>query len=258
MIEERDRTIAELTSPTRARANPEPPGETCAERPMEDPEEPPSIQEQFLGALCALAEVDANQREYPEFVKRICWMLRSLDPKSYRAWHELLPLPCETTLASYMREEKLAAASALSGEDALTEYLQAYRSGLHITNTAEPSVLAFDATAVSATGVRLTKKRTESCFAFLLLRLEHRLPHLLVKSLLWPKGKMNDDILKKKEELVRTLTANNVCCHFIATDGDSGMNELHNEAFPQYQMSNGILRDIIQGLTRNGERPLTE
>jgi hypothetical protein len=254
IVEDRDRVIAELTSQNRALANPEPPQEN-PDHPQ--PEEPP-IQEQFLAALCALAEVDANRREYPEFVKRICWMLRSLDPQSYRAWHELLPVPGETTLASYMREEKLSAASALTGEGDLSEYLQSYRRDLNITNDAEPSVLAFDATAVSATGVRLTKKRTESCFAFLLLPLDHRLPHVLVKSLLWRNGKMNDDILEKKNEVVRTLTANHFYCHFVATDGDSGMNELHNEAFEKYEQSNGILPDIIQGLTHNGERPLTE
>jgi hypothetical protein len=133
----------------------------------------------FLAELCELIKLAPNEREYTHEMKNLCWMFRSLGPKSYRAWHEVLPIPCETTIADYMREEKMLATSALGGEADLNEYLQAYRSDLHITNEAEPSVLAFDAAAVSATGVALSKKRTECCFAFLLLPLDHRLPHLL-------------------------------------------------------------------------------
>jgi hypothetical protein len=157
-----------------------------------------------------------------------------------------------------MRAEKLRAASALGDDDELAEYLQEYRRDLKITDDAEPCALAFDATAVSAIGVRLTKKRTESCFAFLLLPLDHRLPHLLIRSLLWHNGKMNDGIMQIRDDLCQILADNNFYCHFIATDGDSGMNELHNDTFALYQNSNGMIPDILQELTEGGGRPLTK
>jgi hypothetical protein len=69
---------------------------------------------------------------------------------------------------------------------------------------------------------------------------------------------MDDKVLKIQTELCRTLTTNQFYCHFIATDGDSGMNELHNQAFAQYEHSNGVLADVLHEVTRGATIPLTE
>jgi hypothetical protein len=255
MLHEKDRIIADLTAQIHPQVNPEPSPPNV--EPQENPELP-TIQQRFLTELWELAPLPPCMRAYTEEMKKITWMLRALDPASYRAWGELLPIPCDTTLHSFMRDEKMKAASGLAGSGGLTEYLQDYRHDLKITDENEPCSLAFDAAAVSAIGVRLTKKRTECCFAFLLLPLDHRLPHLLIKSLLWRNGKMNDEIMEIRDELCQTLADNNFYCHFIATDGDSGMNELHSETFALYENSSGMIPDILAEVTHNGGLPLSK
>jgi hypothetical protein len=111
----------------------------------------------------------------------------------------------------------------LEGGEELTEYLQKYRETNELADRVVPCVMAFDAAAVSATGLATKGNCPGNVFAFMLLPLDHRLPDLLVKSIRWPTGRMDLDIRAKKDELVEVLHQNRFWSRFVETDGDSGM-----------------------------------
>jgi hypothetical protein len=256
-IADRDREIADLKrqlaalrNPEAAQANPEPA--------QPEPEPPLPLQVRLVNELCTLVTTPPNERHYSDDLKKVCWVIYSLSPKSYRVTHKVLPVPSATTLLSFMRDRKIAATAALTGGDELDEYLQEYRKNVQMPDESVPCVLAFDATPVVPTGVRFDKTGKESCFAFLLLPLDHRYPDTLLKSVLWKNGAISAPILKVKDDLCARLAANQFKCHFIATDGDSGMNPAHTAAFAKYQDFQGGLAEIVAQLIASDPDGLSE
>jgi hypothetical protein len=253
IVHRQNREIADLKteSPAKPSLAPEPAPPA--------PEPPVSIQEQFLGELVALAEKKPEARHFSDDMKSICYALYSLSPKAYRLAREILPLPSATTISSFMSDRKEATALALAGRSELNEYLQDYRRRLQITDEKFPCNLAFDATAASTTGVKLTKnKATQSCFSYLLLALDHRFPDLLIRSDVFVNGRIGLLALQMKDECLEALRENNFACHFVSSDGDGGMNPFHDEAFQKYANSDGVLRNIVNDLTDNGRVDLME
>jgi hypothetical protein len=246
-IADRDREIADLKRQLAALQNPGAAPES-PEPAEPNPEPPLPLQVRLVQELCELITIPLNERQYSDDLKKVCWVIYSLSPKSYRVTHKVLPVPSATTLLSFMRDRKVHATAALTGGDELDEYLQEYRKNVHMPDEECPCVLAFDATPTVPTGVRFNKGGKESCFAFLLLPLDHRYPDTLVRSVLWKTDAITDPILKIKDELCVRLAANDFKCHFIATDGDSGMNALHTEAFAKYKDFAGGLAEIVAQL----------
>jgi hypothetical protein len=67
---------------------------------------------------------------------------------------------------------------------------------------------------------------------------------------------MNAKVLQMKDECLGLLARNNLICHFVATDGDSGMNSSHDAAFDLYRVPHGSFADIINFLSNNESEDL--
>jgi hypothetical protein len=182
----------------------------------------------LLAECVELAGFDANQRRYSGAFRKLSYAIHAISAQAYRLVCVAdFPFPSVTTLRDFIRHEKELILHALEGGEELTEYLQKSRETTGLTSQVVPCVMAFDAAAVSATGLATEGNSPGNVFAFMLLPLDHRLPDLLVKSIRWPTGRMDADIRAKKDELVDVLHQNGCECHFVATDGDSGMSGCH-------------------------------
>jgi hypothetical protein len=203
----------------------------------------------LLAECVALATGPANLRRYSDAFRKFSFAVHAISPQGYRLLRVAgYPFPSVTTLQDFIRHEKELIVNALEGGEELTGYLQKYRETTGLTNEVVPCVMAFDAAAVSATGLPTKGKSPGNVFAFMLLPLDHRLPDLLVKSIRWQTGRMDEHIRAKKDELVEVLQQNGFECHFVATDGDSGMRVCHLIAWRMYQDMGGDLRRIIPAL----------
>jgi hypothetical protein len=272
LVHRKERELARVTAlipgqqtPETEQANPEADQahrETDGASPGSDRPDQPPLEVRLLSEMSANIGVPANERQYSQGMKSVCYILYSLSAQAYRvAHHAFRVLPSATTLANFIREKKLATALALTGGEHLETYLQGYRTRQELTEDAVlPCVLAFDATPVTATGVVLDPKRKSqtSCFAFICLPLDHRFPHMLVRSEQRPTGKINPAVLQVKDTLCAALEANQFRCHFLATNGDSGMNDLHNVAFEGYRKSTGSLPEIVNALAGGQEHGLVQ
>jgi hypothetical protein len=241
---------AELKEQLKAATKPAPPPGN------NDP--PATLQLRLVSELLEQIQFPPNCRHFSDEMKKVCYAGCSLSPKSYRLFHEAWGMPSPTTLADFVSGIRVQTTLALAGGPPLRDYLQDYRRRQRVGLGQVPCVLAFDATPATATGIALDKKAHDSCFAFLLLPLDHRLPDLLVNSNLWPNGKINQDVLRVKDGLCQVLAANGFACHFVATDGDSGMNGMHNDSFAKCAKSTGTLGEIIARLTNNYTTDLSQ
>jgi hypothetical protein len=89
-------------------------------------------------------------------------------------------------------------------------------------------------------------------FAFLMLPLDHRIPDLLVRSIVWPNGKMNPGILRMKKDLCQALRSCGFIPSFVATDRDNGMDAEHNRVFELYKNLHCSLNEIVRYLSEHG------
>jgi hypothetical protein len=200
----------------------------------------------LLAECVELAGVEPNQRRYSDVFRKFSYAIHAISAQSYRLSRVAgFPFPSVTTLRDFIRHEKELIIQALEGGEELIEYLQKYRETTGLTDEVVPCVMAFDAAAVSATGLATKGNSPGNVFAFMLLPLDHRLPDLLVKSIRWPTGRMDADIRAKKDELVDVLLQNGFECHFVATDGDSGMSVCHMIAWRLYQDLSGDLTKLL-------------
>jgi hypothetical protein len=214
------------------------------ESPPPSPPLPP-----LLAECIELARVHPSQRRYSEAMRKFSYAIHAISPHAYRlARVAEFPLPSVTTLRDFIRTDKEIIIHALEGGSELTEYLQKYRQTTGLTNESVPCVLAFDAAAVSATGLTAKGNCPGNVFAFMLLPLDHRLPDLLVKSIRYKNGRMDPEIRARKDELVRILHENAFVCVFVATDGDSGMNRCHSIAWGMYRHLGGDFPTIVPAL----------
>jgi hypothetical protein len=226
--------------------------------PPDPPTARPPLQKWFLSELLALAVKRPATRSFSDDMKSICYALYTVSPQAYRFARQILPLPSATTLSSFMSDEKQFLGLALAGGRESARYLQEYRQKLRLGDNPVPSVLAFDATAANATGVKLDKNAPNACMTYIILPLDHRLPDLVLRSYLGQNGRIGDEALKVKDKCVQAMTRAKFVCHFVATDSDAGTNPLHTEAFARYLKSSGLLEDIIDLLTDHGLKDLIE
>jgi hypothetical protein len=134
-------------------------------------------------------------------------------------------------------------------------YLQDYRKRENIFPDAMvPAVLGVDATPVSATGIDHNWSN-ESCLTFILLPVDHRLPGLPVQSTRYSSSEINQNIRDAHDVLLQVIKASRFLCHFVATDGDSGVNESHDAAFQKYaNLNQSNLDSIFHTLTEHGHK----
>ena len=179
-------------------------GVVCEKLPAE------MLPKQFLAEFAELAQVPANLRRYSLALRQFSYAFHAVSPHAYRLVRGILPLPSVTTLRIAFVVAKSAVIAALtggegsmeggglsngevlSGFEALNSYLRKYRDSLHLPPVLIPCALAFDAAVVSSTGFSKEPTSAGSCFSFLLLPLDHRLPSLLIRSLRYKNGHIND------------------------------------------------------------------
>lgn len=199
------------------------------------------VRRQILSELVARQAEDPNRRRYSDTLKEFAYVLHALSPKAHAFVRQALPLPSVATIVTHAEEETMRITRALGGPDgvpigpSLSEYLQQYR---HTEEIPDGNIcrctLSFDATSATATGIKGRWSQSGSCFAFLMLPLDHRYPDLLIRSVYHKTGKIDAAIREIRNALVRVLEQNGFVCHFVATDGDSGVDGRHQEAYLRY------------------------
>jgi hypothetical protein len=172
---------------------------------------------------------------------------------------QTLSLPAVTTVAHRLKREIHDIKSTFGNREAsLSPSLQqcgereGFRPGFKSLCT-----LAFNATLVISTGIRLTYSTTGSCFVFNLLAPDHRYPDLFIQSVHLPNRKINQEMCDIRNSLLGIFNENDFECHFIATDGDNGRNSQHEQAFQiDFPHRSTDVDEIISGVTDNGNSGL--
>jgi hypothetical protein len=98
----------------------------------------------------------------------------------------------------------------------------------------------------------------EYCFAFIVLPLLSDLPDFLIRSIPHDTGRINRLVLQTRDELIGHLRECGVLPVFIATDGDNGVANFHEQSYNLYKdhETNVSLEVIVNQLTGNGAHPL--
>jgi hypothetical protein len=209
----------------------------------------------ILHKLLDLAKGDPRGRRYDQEIYDVAALLYSINANCYRSAREIFPLPSPESIAVHFKAEvdQIKFCIETGNEEVTNAYLQHYRETHGIGQGRKiPCVLALDATSVTATGVGgKGKNGTESCFAFLVLPLDHNLPDLLIRSIRHETGRIDAEILAVLEHTLVILGANDFDCRFVATDGDAGTNVLHNTFFNMYVAMNGDLNSVVSALESN-------
>jgi hypothetical protein len=218
-----------------------------------------TIKEELLRELLDHDTTNPKARRYSKNLCLFAFALQTISARAYRFIRTILAFPSRNTVVAHMASRKALLRQAIDNSNihAIMAHLRRYR----ITERIDPKqpiscTLAFDAASVTASGIPGKDRKNRSRFAFLLLPLDHRRPDLLLQSVSHPTGRMDKTILLKKEQICNCLSHSNFLCHFIATDGDSGMNRSHTEAFALYKETNGNLAVILPILTNNYTQPL--
>jgi hypothetical protein len=90
-----------------------------------------------------------------------------------------------------------------------------------------------------------------------MLPLGHGLPDLLVQAIYHPSGRIDKKIRDPRDLLLRLLRENGFLPHFVATDGEGGMDGRHEDVFQSYADSEtSNLAEIIGKLANEGEKDL--
>jgi hypothetical protein len=189
-------------------------------------------------------------------MKKLGFALHTASPKCYRLLREFLPFPSVPTITDCLGPEKTLLTRTLMEDDRglVSELLKEYRRCSNIDDNVFVScTLAFDALSVSQTGVKVTNMCSEYSFGFVLPPLNHTLPDLLIRSVPHGTGRIDDRILKMRDELCVVLEENRFRCHFIATDGDTGVSDAHKQAFALYSDApvDEDLENIVNHIVKN-------
>jgi hypothetical protein len=212
------------------------------------------LQDKILDELRKLASSPPSGRRYSEEMLEFGYTLNAISAQAYRHLRAVLPFPSARIVSERFKSDKETIAMVLREEADLTplkNYLRDFRSREQMPEGLVKSTLAFDATSVTATGIGSSLK-SGSSFAYLLLPMDHRYPDLLIRSILRTDGKMKPDIIASKDKLCDALRECGFIPHFIATDGDNGMDKAHTDAFERYANMRGPLKSIVEWLTRDG------
>jgi hypothetical protein len=211
--------------------------------------------------MVELRGLDANRRTYSSELRDFSYALHAISPKAYNLARLILPLPSVNTSVRHAQQETSFIKSAIGGVlgSDVASYLQYWRQQQNIEqNHPFHCTLAFDATGVTSTGLTRKFSPCGYCFAFMMLPLDHAYPDLLIRSMSHRHGKIDKDIREMRDKLLAILKENSFVCHFVATDGDNGMNAIHQAHFERYVNLGAEMNTILLHLTHDGKDPLLE
>jgi hypothetical protein len=192
----------------------------------------------MLLELNDLATHHPKARRFSSEMIEFGYTLNAISARSYRHGCGVFPFPSARTIFNHFQGEKAIIRCALSecpDLAPLKEFLHEFRGRERLPEGLIACTLAFDATSVTATGLPNASHKGGSSFAFMMLPLDHRIPDLLIRSIVRPNGKMNKGVLAAKDELSDVLRQCDFVPHFVATDGDNGMDAAHALAFDKYK-----------------------
>jgi hypothetical protein len=223
----------------------------------EVPSEQMEVGHHVLAELNHLICVSPKQRRFSGELTQFAYSLHMISPRAYRYIREVLPLPSPRSVSNWLEPLKATIAAALdekTGPANLPAFLEQYRSQHEIPDRPFHCTLAFDATSVTATGLPGKANDSGSCFAFIMLPLDHRCPNLLIRSIRRPCGQIRADINDAKDQLVAILNRCGFPCVFLGTDGDRGMNEAHQKMFQRYEATSVSLASIVEYFFDKGDQ----
>jgi hypothetical protein len=218
------------------------------------------IRNRFIEELRCHATENPHARRYSSEMYDFAYGLHAISPKAYRFAREALPLPSISAVVAHGQWETGYVGNALKAqsEASLSKLLQEYRTGEGLApDEWVPATLAFDATPVNSKGIG-SNWSAGSCFTFILLPLDHRHKDLVIHSERHKDGHIDDDIRTARDKLLRVAKANHFLCHFVATDGDNGVEGAHTEAFKKYEKAPPDLHSIVAMLTDGGTKDLED
>jgi hypothetical protein len=214
-----------------------------------------------------------HNKTYEDFELEIAFVLHAMNSAAYRLFRFVFygTLPCESKINDFIRSEReeilkcVTSASRsrpgvmgyrdesmvkLLDRELLKKFLLEYRDMMGIREgVVVRCTLAFDATAATQTGLPKKGEASPSCFAFLLLPLDHSLPDLLLQSVAHNTGRIDETIVDLQEAIVDVMASANFECNIVATDGDKYMDRRHTEFFNIYQFCGGNLAYAVEKVT---------
>jgi hypothetical protein len=226
------------------------------------PVEPPTfnLPNEIVNEMNQLLEVAKCRRRYSPDMWKFAFLLQKTSAQTYRLLAVVLPFPAERSVRAHFGSERHAIIEYLQGSGLknLQDLVAEYRRLWGIDNgQVVPSTLAFDATSVTNTGIQ-AKKRSENCFAFILLPLDCHLPDLLIHSMPHKTGRIDQSVLQSRDDLIANLPNCGFSPTFIATDGDNGVSNIHKTTCDLYRHcgTNISPEVIVNQFTDNGARHL--
>jgi hypothetical protein len=206
----------------------------------------------LLEELYRLAQFPKHAREFSDSLYELSFVLQRISPKAFRVLRQILPFPSPSSIQNRWGPEKNRIKTCLTNLDEACHLMVEYRERLHISCEI-PCVLGADATSMTATGLQM---RTNSAhvFTFLILPFRHDQADLLVYSIPHPTGKFDAAVLQMRDALHDMMTRNGFSCHFDATDGDAGVQPIHQKMFKLYEhfTIDHDLGTIVDCLTESG------
>lgn len=162
----------------------------------------------------------------------LTFVLRSLGSKAYDYFRWFVPLPCKQTLLSHFGKSMDSWSRRLLEVNELTEVCALFRRRhLLPDNELVHVCLGIDAMSMDPVVYGPNGSLCNHVFLFELLPLSGRMKPLPIHLMPFPSGNARRDVLCRIDELVSILTRLNFVVRFIAADGDSGYNIIHERMY---------------------------
>ena len=191
-------------------------------------------------------EREPQGRRWEPTVLMLCYVLRTLSGKCYDYLRNFLPLPCKQTLYTHFSSGLSEWKSCLTDLSHVPVICDLFRRRCLLEDSVTVDiVLGVDTMAIEPVQDALNSARVGDNHVFLFQVLPFRpdLTPFPVHLLTQRNGNAGIDVKKRLHELIEILGKCGIVTSCIATDGDSGYNELHTAMFdswwPQF-CSNGI------------------
>ena len=196
--------------------------------------------ETFTGFCLSCLSEDSNRapqgRRWLHTILMLCYVLRCLGAKCYDYLRHFVPLPCKQTLYDNFQQGLSEWGVALLGLRGVPEICQLFRRRHKLGDNVVNAVLGVDALAMEP--VRAEEDGAlvgdNHAFVFLVLSLKCEYKPFPVHILTQKSGNAGETVKTRLEELITVLADCGIKVTCIATDGDSGYQELHSEMFGKW------------------------
>lgn len=191
----------------------------------------------FLSSVFDNINRHPQGRRWSPTVLMLSYVLRNLGAKCYDYLREFIPLPCSQTLYNNFSSRLSEWKTALLELDGVPAICDLFRRQHLLDGDVEVEVvLGVDALAMEP--VRDAGWAADAgdnhVFAFLILPLKCEFKPLPVHLLTQSNGNAGDAVRELLVKLVQTLNECKIVTRCIATDGDHGYHELHNQMFDRW------------------------